>query len=30
MGIRDRARTLALTLDESTRERIGDAAGAGM
>jgi urea transport system substrate-binding protein len=30
MGVRDRARTLALALDEPTRERIGDAAGAGM
>ena len=30
MGVRARARTLALALDEPTRERIGDAAGAGM
>lgn len=30
MGVRDRARSLALALDEPTRERIGDAAGAGM
>lgn len=30
MGVRNRARTLALALDEPTRERIGDAAGAGM
>lgn len=30
MGVRDRCRTLALTLDEPTRERIGDAAAAGM
>ncbi len=30
VGVRDRARTLALALDEPTRERIGDAAGAGM
>ncbi|MGQ0576828.1 MAG: ABC transporter substrate-binding protein [Pseudonocardia sp.] len=30
MGVRDRARTLALALDEPTRERIGDAAAEGM
>ena len=30
MGVRDRARSLALALDEPTRERIGDAAGTGM
>ena len=30
MGLRERARTLALTLDEPTRERIGDVAAAGM
>lgn len=30
MGVRDQARTLALALDEPTRERIGDAAGVGM
>ncbi len=30
MGVRDRARSLALALDEPTRERVGDAAGAGM
>ncbi|MBW0113805.1 substrate-binding protein [Pseudonocardia abyssalis] len=30
MGVRDRCRTLALTLDEPTRERIGDAASVGM
>ncbi|MGD9529557.1 MAG: ABC transporter substrate-binding protein, partial [Pseudonocardia sp.] len=30
MGLRRRARSLALTLDEPTRERIGDAAAAGM
>ncbi len=30
MGIRDRSRTLALALDEPTRERIGDTAAAGM
>jgi len=30
MGVRDRARSLALALDEPARERIGDAAGAGM
>lgn len=30
MGVRDRCRTLALALDEPTRERIGEAAAAGM
>ena len=30
MGLRERAQTLALTLDEPTRERIGDVAAAGM
>jgi urea transport system substrate-binding protein len=30
MGVRERARSLALALDEPTRERIGDAAGDGM
>ncbi len=30
MGVRARSRTVALALDEPTRERIGDAAGAGM
>ena len=30
MGLRERALTLALTLDEPTRERIGDVAAAGM
>jgi urea transport system substrate-binding protein len=30
MGVRDRCRSLALALDEPTRERIGDAAAAGM
>jgi branched-chain amino acid transport system substrate-binding protein len=30
MGVRERARSLALTLDEATRERVGDAAGAGL
>lgn len=29
MGVRERARSLALALDEPTRERIGDAAAAG-
>lgn len=29
MGVRDRCRSLALALDEPTRERIGDAAAAG-
>lgn len=29
MGVRDRCRTLALALDEPTRERIGDVAAAG-
>ncbi|GAA1312315.1 ABC transporter substrate-binding protein [Pseudonocardia xinjiangensis] len=30
MGVRDRCRSLALALDEPTRERIGDDAAAGM
>lgn len=30
MGLRARCRTLSLVLDESTRERIGDAAAAGL
>ncbi|MCX6462338.1 MAG: ABC transporter substrate-binding protein [Pseudonocardiales bacterium] len=30
MGVRERCRTLTLALDEPTRERIGDAASAGM
>ncbi|WP_300007855.1 substrate-binding protein [Pseudonocardia sp.] len=30
MGVRERCRTLALALDEPTRERIGDPASAGM
>lgn len=30
MGVRERARSLALALDEPTRERIGDTAAAGM
>lgn len=30
MGLRDRCRTLALALDEPTRERIGDRAAAGL
>ena len=30
MGLRARCRTLSLALDESTRERIGDAAAAGL
>ncbi|HXV94681.1 MAG TPA: ABC transporter substrate-binding protein, partial [Pseudonocardia sp.] len=30
MGVRERSRTLALALDEPTRERIGDAAASGM
>jgi urea transport system substrate-binding protein len=30
MGVRERARSLALALDEPTRERVGDAAGTGM
>jgi branched-chain amino acid transport system substrate-binding protein len=30
MGLRDRSRTLALALDEPTRERIGDRAAAGL
>ncbi|HEV7755677.1 MAG TPA: ABC transporter substrate-binding protein [Mycobacteriales bacterium] len=30
MGLRDRARTLVLALDEPTRERIGDRAAAGL
>lgn len=30
MGVRDRTRTLALALDEPTRERIGDDAAVGM
>jgi urea transport system substrate-binding protein len=30
MGLRSRCRTLSLVLDESTRERIGDSAAAGL